>query len=261
MPVDDLHVDPRLETPRPAPNVSSPSAPRFASLSTSTWTPIRALELLGGVAGRPSRAGSSPSRPSAGRGRSGPGRPMPAPTTRSRSTPACASTSSTSSRPRCRAPRRRRGRRRPARRPRRGRVDERSATATRTCEWPKSMPSATPADGSSRRSAGGRPRPPGARPTRRRRRSTTRPALWRSATSVADGRAREARQLRELAARRGPAAAQRIDDAQAVSLTQRLEGAVGSVASHGGNLLARQPLLSRAWLKNRERTWIPPRRG
>ena len=114
----------------------------------------------------------------------GPGRPMPAPTTRSRSSPPARGRRRRAG-PRCRAPRRRRGRRRPERRLRRGSADERSATATRTWEWPRSMPSATPADGSRRRSAGGRPRPPERATSRRRRRRRRGPRFWRSPTSVA----------------------------------------------------------------------------
>ena len=107
---------------------------------------------------------------------------IPAPMTRERSTPASARTSNTSSAAvssdSSGASSTSSSRKRSART-----VDARSATATRTWRWPKSIPSAEPAAASSRRKTGGRPRPAGC--GRSFACSTINPRVCRSATSEA----------------------------------------------------------------------------
>ena len=63
-------------------------------------------------------------------------------------------------------------------------VEARSATATRIRRCPKSMPSAAPADGASRRNAGRRPRLPASLRPESLDSSTINPRSWRSAISV-----------------------------------------------------------------------------
>ena len=133
-------------------------------------------------------------------------------------------------------------------------ADERSATATRTCEWPRSMPSATPADGSRRSSAGGRPRPPERATARRRRPRRRGRALWRSPTSVAtvvrDRPVSCASSLRVAVPLRRSASTTRR------RLPSRSASREPSAASPRTlrNLLAQRSLLSRAWPKKPRNT-------
>src|SRR4051794_16332418 len=130
----------------------------------------------------------------------GPGRPMPAPITCARFTPASASVSETSSAaassPSWASWSVSSGRVRSARI-----VEARSDTATRRCEWPKSMPTAAPADASKESRIGGRPPcAPCAEPGSGR--STTSPSACRSATRLdtveRDNPVRRAMSAREI---------------------------------------------------------------
>ena len=166
---------------RPAPSTDSASAPRLASLSTSTRTPRRSLSHdPTSMSTQPGRIVDELTCPVA---RSiGPDSATPAPTSLSRSTPASASRQSTSSaavlRPAwaswstsaCRAPSARI-------------VSDRSAIATRTKSWSNWMPITAPAPGSSDSISGGRP-PEAALAACTSSRSTTSPARWSSPTSV-----------------------------------------------------------------------------
>ena len=144
-------------TPRPAPSVCSPRAPRLASLSTSTCRFRRRANWSAALTPtHPGRITEERTRPVV---RSiGPGRPMPAPITWSSERPASSRTSAirpaAASSACSAAVSTSRSARRSA-----STVEERSATATRRWRWPKSTPSAAPAVAVSRSSVGGRPRP------------------------------------------------------------------------------------------------------
>src|SRR3954451_9423606 len=165
----------------PAPNAASASAPRFASLSTITGMSSRRRISVAAVMpiqpGRIALEATVPALCSIG-----PGRPIPAPITALRGTPASASASDTisaaSSSPCWASWSVSSGSRRSERI-----VLARSETATRRCEWSKSMPIAAPAEASKESRIGGRPpcwpcADPGSGG------STTRPSACRSATRL-----------------------------------------------------------------------------
>ena len=118
-------------SPRPAPNDASASAPRFASLSTSTWSPSRCDELARrGIPAQPGRIIEEPTLPV--RRSIGPGRPTPAPRSCASSTPAAARSASTISTAASMASApsgRRRSRAQSSAQDRRGEVGERDADA------------------------------------------------------------------------------------------------------------------------------------
>src|SRR3954471_21857316 len=171
----------RSPASRPAPNAASASAPRLASLSTITgMSSLLRISVAAVMPIHPGRIALEPTVPASCS--IGPGRPIPAPITALRGTPASASASATisaaSSRPCWASWSVSSGSRRSERI-----VLARSETATRRCEWPKSMPIAAPAEASKESRIGGRPPCwPWAEPGSGR--STTRPSAWRSATRL-----------------------------------------------------------------------------
>src|SRR4051794_2152572 len=182
--------------PRAAPNATSASAPRFASLSTTTLTPRRRSSSAAGC--RPTQSARITDEPTVPvRALIGPGRPAPAPRTRSGASPASSRTSRASSAAASSEPAAAASTSSSIVRSA-STVRERSAAATRRCRWPKSMPSAPPADASRRSSTGGRPRPAGSDAAASC--STTTPRATRSPTSavivVADSPVARARSAR-----------------------------------------------------------------
>src|SRR3954453_5496148 len=171
----------RSPASRPAPNAASASAPRLASLSTMTGMSSRwRISFAAVMPIQPGRIALDPTVPASCS--IGPGRPIPAPITAVRGTPASASASVTisaaSSRPCWASWSVSSGSRRSERI-----VLARSETATRRCEWPKSMPTAAPAEASKESRIGGRPPCwPWALPGSGR--SITRPSACRSATRL-----------------------------------------------------------------------------
>ena len=178
---------------------------------------------------RPSRAGSPRSRSRRRPGRPAPGSPSPTPITRERSTPASPSTSSirstATSRPSFAAWSVSSGSARSARI-----VDERSLTATRTWLWPKSIPSAAPADASNESRIGGRP--PVLTVRRARLRALDDEAVrLQLGHEARDRGAREPGAARDLGAADHAVLAQRVDHAPPVEPAQRRQRAVGPAPS------------------------------
>src|ERR687895_1287342 len=187
IPVDTFRYA-AFRQPAAAPQRCSASAPRLASLSTYTGIPSRALNASAArTPTQPGRIDEDPTRPE--RMSIGPGSPSPTPITSRRGTSAAASTSSTSSeavsRPVSAGSSVRVGRSAEARM-----VWLRSAAATRRWRFPKSIPTAAPAERLKDRSRGGRPPcgdapPPCGDPPARSSRSLSMPSPWSSLTMLA----------------------------------------------------------------------------
>ena len=145
-----------------APQASSASAPRLASFSTSTGSPSRAS--ASAAASTPTHPGRIEAARTAPVVRSiGAGKPIPTPSTRARSAPASSSTWSTNSAAAV-SPWSAEWSTFSSRQVSARTVWERSETATRRWRWPKSIPTASPAEGLSETITGGRPAcasPPG----------------------------------------------------------------------------------------------------